>query len=113
MDKEHHIRRQNRFMPSRIDEIFPRGNADIAKEVNEDKDFMYKELPGLNHRMYRHGIGSNIRYLPRYGIRGWKAGIQHDLDDIRHSFGAQRRSKIQTIIELGRIRRKRMAKWFR
>ena len=112
MNKEHHIRRQNRFMPLMIDTLLLRKNADITREVNEDKDSMYKEFPGINHRMYKHGVGSNIRYLLRQGIRGWKAGAQHDLDDIRHSLGTPGKSKIQTMIALRRIRFRAHAEFY-
>jgi len=61
--------------------------SEIAKKINEDKDVMSQKMPGIKHRLYNHGIGSNVKYLREYGIRGWIAGVQHDLDDIRHTFG--------------------------
>lgn len=105
MDNIHHIRRQNRFMPTIVDRLFVENNAQIARRVNEDKDAMSREFPGIFHRVYNHGIGSNIKYLKKYGIRGLKAGIQHDLDDIRHALGRPDKSKVETIIELIEIRK--------
>jgi len=107
LDGVHHLRRQNRFMPILIDRLLTQSNIEIAKKVNEDKDALSKALPGIYHRMYKHGLGSNIEYLFRYGLRGLKAGIQHDLDDLRHTLGTPNKTKFETIFEIIRIRRKR------
>ncbi|MDI6888964.1 MAG: hypothetical protein QMC78_04655 [Methanocellales archaeon] len=87
MDNKHHVRRQNRFMPKVIDNLFTESNSEIARKVNEDKDSMSPKVPGINHRTHGHGVGSNIKYLQKYRLRGWKAGIQHDLDDVRDTLG--------------------------
>ena len=101
-----HIRRQNRFMPWIIDHLFVTSNAEICRVVNDKKDYM----KGRDHRVSGHGLLSNIPMLRKYGVRGFKAGVQHDLDDIRDSFGNPNRSKLETAIEMRKIARKRWRK---
>lgn len=110
MDKKHHFRRQYRFTSVTVDHMRRVSTSEIAKEVNEDKDVMSQKMPGIRHRLYNHGIGSNIKYLRKYGIRGWIAGVQHDLDDIRHTFGREDKTKGETLrelVEMAKERRKR------
>lgn len=64
-------------------------------------------MKGRNHRVFRHDFLSNIPMLRKYGVRGFKAGVQHDLNDIRHSSGNPNRSKLETAIEMRNITRKR------
>jgi hypothetical protein len=94
-------------MPTIVDRLFVESNTEIARKVNQEKDAMSRELPGIFHRIYNHGIGSNIQYLRRYGVRGLKAGMQHDMDDIRHALGRPGKRKIETLGELIKIRRMR------
>ena len=89
-----HVRRQNRFTPLIVDRLFVIPNAQVCRLVNAEKDCK----KGKDHRVDRHGFLSNIPFLRKYGIRGFKAGVQHDLDDIRHSFGNPSRSKIETVL---------------
>ena len=98
-----HIRRQNRFMPWIIDHLFVMSNAEICRVVNDEKDC----AKGRGHRVFGHGFLSNIPILRKYGVRGFKAGVQHDLDDIRNSFGNPNRSKLETAIEMRKNARKR------
>lgn len=101
-----HIRRQNRFMPQIVDRLFVVSNAEICRAVNQEKDC----IKGRDHRVLGHGLVSNIPMLRKYGFRGFKTGIQHDLDDIRDSLGNPNRSKLETIIEFRKIARKRWRK---
>ena len=107
MDKKHHFRRQYRFTPVTLDRMRQVSKAEIIKKVNEDKDIMSQKMPGIIHRLYNHGIGSNVKYLREYGLRGWSAGVQHDLDDIRHTFGREDKTKGETLRELRGIAKKR------
>ena len=116
MDKKHHFRRQYRFTSVTLDRRRRVSTSEIAKKVNQDKDAMSKKMPGIKHRLCNHGIGSNVKYLGEYGIRGWIAGVQHDLDDIRHTLGREDKTKGETVMELWGIakeRRKRKGPLYR
>ena len=93
-------------MPWIIDRLFVMSNAEICRVVNDEKDC----VKGRDHRVFGHGFLSNIPMLRKYDVRGFKAGVQHDLDDIRNSFGNLNRSKLETAIERRKIARKRWRK---
>jgi hypothetical protein len=76
----------NRLVHNRICTCIIR-DRDICDKVNGDKDIASKRMPGIAHRQVNHGPGSNLKYLRKYGIKGFIAGKIHDRLDQLFSCG--------------------------
>ena len=50
----------------------------VADDVNRRKDVQATKRPGVIHRGYNHGVGTNIKYDRKHGLQGVAAGFIHD-----------------------------------